>query len=297
MSESLVFIIWLLCVGISAILLAYFIKQNSFKSTKKEGFAVYVCPSRTTSFITDTGETLCCNGDVVNGECNGNLVCTLSPKSKSGLPTCSDLAVSEAAALGASKCPKSIPNYFGSSAIELEGCSVSIATADGLQPSNPSQPQCRLYKTRAEDIAKFDSCYNVIRMQQAEAVLRLPGCASAAAAAEAAQNTSPGNPSCPPPPPPPSCPPPPLPDFVITGNWVGARLAVQKRFVLPNSNIVYAIQQGQHVKMVVTDRNNLPITARYYQGSINDLETRASDMVKINSLGDAATNYLLSSAP
>jgi hypothetical protein len=67
--------------------------------------------------------------------------------------------------------------------------------------------------------------------------------------------------------------------------------------VLPNSNIVHAIQQGQHVKMVVTDRNNLPITARYYQGSINDLETRASDMVKVNAFGDAATNYLLSSAP
>jgi len=293
MSERLVFIIWLLCVGISAILLAYFIKQSSFKSSKTEGFAVYVCPLNTNGFITDAGETLCCNGDVVNGECNGNLVCTLSPKSKSGLPTCSDLAASEAAARGASKCPKSIPNYFGSSRIEIEGCSVSIATADGLQPSNPSQPQCRLYKTRAEDIAKFDSCYNVIRMQQAEATLRLPQCAQAAAAAAAASSPSAEKPSCPPP----SCPPPPLPNFVITGNWVGARLPVQKRIVLPNSNIVYAIQQGQYVKMVVTDRNNLPITARFYEGSINELEARASDMAKINSLGDATGNYLLSSAP
>jgi len=293
MSEGLVFIIWLLCVGISAILLAYFIKQSSDTLSVNEGFAVYVCPSRTNTFITDTGETLCCNGDVVNGECNGNLVCTLSPKSKSRLPTCSDLAVSEAAAAGASKCPKSIPNYFGSPRVEIEGCSVSIATADGLQPSNPNQPQCRLYKTRAEDIAKFDSCYNVTRLQQAEATLRLPGCASAAAAAAAAAVAPPAS-SCPPPPPPP---PPPLPNFVITGNWVGARLAIQKRMVLPNSNIVHAIQQGQHVKMVVTDRNNLPITARYYQGSINDLEARASDMVKINSLGDATGNYVLSTAP
>jgi hypothetical protein len=72
---------------------------------------------------------------------------------------------------------------------------------------------------------------------------------------------------------------------------------VQKRHVLPNGNIVHAIQGGQYVKMVVTDRNNLPITARYYEGSINDLETRASDMVKINAFGDAAGNYVLSSAP
>lgn len=296
MSEALIFIIWLLCVGITAILLAYFIKQSSHALPLKEGFAVYVCPSRTNTFITDSGETLCCNGDVVNGECNGNLVCTLSPKSKSGLPTCSDLAVSEAAAAGASKCPKSIPNYFGSPRVEIEGCSVSIATADGLQPSNPNQPQCRLYKTRAEDIAKFDSCYNVTRVQQAEATLRLPGCASAAAAAAAAA-VAPPPPACPPPPPAPACPPPPLPSFVLTGNWVGARIPVQKRHVLPNGNIVYAIQGGQYVKMVVTDRNNLPITARYYEGSINDLNTRTSDMVKINSLGDAAGNYVLSSAP
>ena len=98
-------------------------------------------------------------------------------------------------------------------------------------------------------------------------------------------------------PPAPACPPPPLPSFVLTGNWVGARIPVQKRHVLPNGNIVYAIQGGQYVKMVVTDRNNLPITARYYEGSINDLNTRTSDMVKINSLGDAAGNYVLSSAP
>jgi len=292
MSEGLEFIIWLLCVVITAILIAFFIKKSSFKTSGKEGFAVYVCPSNTSSFITDTGETLCCNGDVVDGECKGNLVCSLSPKTKSRLPTCSDLAASEAAALGASKCPSSIPNYFGSSRIGVEGCSVSIATADGLQPSNPNQPQCRLYRTRAEDIAKFDSCYNVLRMQKAEAVLRLPGCASAAAAADAAQNTPPANPSsCPPPPPPP------LPNFVITGTWVGARIPVQKRNVLANGNIVHAIQQGQHVKMVVTDTNNITITTRFYEGSINDLNTRTSDMVKINAMGDAAGNYVLSSAP
>jgi hypothetical protein len=146
-----------------------------------------------------------------------------------------------------------------------------------------------LYKTRAEDIAKFDSCYNVIRMKKAEETLRLPACASAAAAAEAAASSaSPASPSCPPPP---------LPSFVITGNWVGARIPVQKRHVLPNANIIHAIQDGQFVKMVVTDRNNLPITARFYEGSINDLETRASDMAKVNSLTEATGNYLLSTAP
>lgn len=295
MSEALIFIIWLLCVGITAILLAYFIKQSSHALPLKEGFAVYTCPSRTRSFITDNGETLCCNGDIVDNECNGNLVCTLSPKSKSGLPTCSDYAAVEATRRGFGKCPSSIPNYFGSDA-SIEGCSVSIPTADGLQPSNPRQLKCFLYKTQAENEANFDSCYNVKKVEEARAALRVPACASAVAAAAEAANAPP-SPACPPPPPPPSCPPPPLPSFVLTGNWVGSRIPVQKRHVLPNGNIVYAIQGGQYVKMVVTDRNNLPITARYYEGSINDLETRASDMVKINAFGDAATNYLLSSAP
>ncbi len=191
MSQGLAFLIWLLCVGISAILIAYFLKHSSSNSLDNEGFVVKMCPGGTNSFVTDSGETQCCNGDIVDGYCTGNLRCTLSPKSRSGLPTCADLAVSDAASAGANKCPPSMPNYFGS-CNTIEGCSASPPSANGLQPSDPLQPQCILYKTHAEDLVKLDSCYNVTQAKTkadkcaaAEAIAKLPGCTAAAAAANA----------------------------------------------------------------------------------------------------------------
>jgi hypothetical protein len=288
MSQGLAFLIWLLCVGISAVLISYFLK-NSLKPVIREGFAVYTCPSGTNDFVNQEGETNCCNGDVVDGYCTGNLRCTLSPKSKSGLLTCTDLAASDAAEAGANKCPPSMPHYFGCSTA-IEGCSASTPSANGLQPSDPLQPQCILYKTSAEDLVKLDSCYNVrqaaIKSSQCaadKATANLPACVAAAAAANA-----------PPPGSPPSCP---VPEFVIYGDWVGARVPVQKKHVMADKNIVYAIQQSPHVKMVITDKNNLPITSRFYSGSINDLASRATNMAAINTLTDTTGHYILATAP
>lgn len=291
MSQGLAFLIWLLCVGISAVLISYFLK-NSLKPIIREGFAVYTCPSGTNDFVTDSGETHCCNGDVVDGYCTGNLRCTLSPKSNSGLPTCTDLAASDAASAGASKCPPSMPHYFGScNGNVIEGCSASTPSANGLQPSDPLQPQCILYKTRDEDLVKLDSCYNVrqanikaAQCQAAQATANLPACIAAANAASA--SSQPGTSS--------SCP---VPQFVIYGDWVGARIPIQKKHVMADNNIVYAIQQGPHVKMVITDKNNLPFTSRYYTGSINDLASRATNMAAINTLTDTTGHYILGTAP
>jgi hypothetical protein len=291
MSQAVAFVIWLLCVGISAVLIGYFLK-NSLKPVIREGFAVKTCPAGTNSFVTNSGETQCCNGDVVDNYCTGNLRCTLSPKSKSGLPTCTDLAASDAAAAGANRCPPSMSHYFGCPTT-VEGCSSSPPSANGLQPSNPLQPQCILYKTQAEDLVKLDSCYNVMQNSQkearcavAEATANLPACARAAADASAPSSASGG-----------TCSPPPISSFVIYGDWIsGGRIPVQQRFIQANGNIVYAIQQGQHVKMVVTDKNNITITARNYVGLISDLNSRASDMSKINAMGDSSGHYILASA-
>jgi hypothetical protein len=161
MSQGLGFLIWLLCVGISAVLIGYFLK-NSLKPVIREGFVVKMCPAKTNTFVTNSGETQCCNGDVVEGQCTGNIRCTLSPETKSGLPSCTDLAKSEAAAAGANQCPLQIPNYFASSDGSLRGCSVSQPTSDRTAPSNPDQPQCILYSTQKLDRVKLDSCYNVL---------------------------------------------------------------------------------------------------------------------------------------
>lgn len=292
MSQGLAFLIWLLCVGISAILLGYFLKR-SFNPLRKEGFVVHTCPSGTNGFVTEDGETQCCNGDVVDGYCTGDLRCTLSPKSKSGLPTCSELAASEAVAAGSNRCPRSMPHYFGSTTV-IQGCSASPPSANGLQPSDPLQPQCILYKTDAEDKVKLDSCYNVLqasiqaaKCSAAETTANLPACVAAVAAANASTSSTTGS----------SCPSPPVPSFVITGDWVSSRIAVQKKFVLPNGNVAYAIQHGVYTKIVVTDPNNIPLTSRVYEGPISELNTRVADMAKVNALVDATGHYILATAP
>lgn len=291
MSQGLAFLIWLLCVGISAILLGYFIKKT-LEPVKKEGFAVYMCPSGSSEFVTEDGETQCCNGDVVDEYCTGNLLCTLSPKSKSGLPTCSDLAASDSAAAGSSECPTAMPNYFAKRDQTLRGCSASQSTPDGTAPADPNQPQCILYPTADLDRVKLDSCFNVklaakrlSDCAKAEATASLPACAAAAAAANAPANRGA------------NCPVPPEPKFVIYGDWVGSRFPVEKKHVMADTNIVHAIQYGgPYVKMVITDKNNIPLSSRYYQGPLNELQTRVPDTAAANRLPDATGHYILGSA-
>lgn len=291
MSGYTSFLILFTCVSILVAIVVYFIKKSDLPY-KKEGFAVYACPSDTNSFVNDDGETLCCNGDVVDGYCTGNLKCTLSPKTKTGLPTCKDLAASDASSAGANKCPRSMSNYFARLDGSLKGCSESQPTPDGTAPSDPNKPQCILYPTQALDEIKLDSCFNVVRNASraaecaaAEATAALPACAAAAAAANAPTNANS------------ACPTPPEPKFVIYGDWVGSRIPVEKKHIMADTNIVYAIQHGIHVKMVVTDKNNLPFTAKAYVGSINDLPSRAVNASAINGLTDTTGHYILGTAP
>jgi len=159
MSGALALLIWLICIGISALLIGYFLIRIQ-EVPKKEGFTMYVCPSNSVSYITRTGETECCNGDIVDGFCNGNVLCSLSPKNRKGLKTCSDLLVSTLATTGAIMCPPTIPNYFAALNGSVRGCSVSQPLPNGIGPSDPNQLQCILYPTPDLDKIRLDSCYN-----------------------------------------------------------------------------------------------------------------------------------------
>ena len=168
MSEALAFLLWLVFVGISAIIIGYFLKYYAFNDNViKEEFVVYGCPSGTTNYITDIGETNCCNGDVVDGECNGNNVCTLSPNNSAGLPACAEIHAKAAAAAAIAKCPEKIPNYFAALDGSLKGCSVSNIMSDGSAPMDTSALQCILYPTAELDSSKLDSCQNYIANQLA----------------------------------------------------------------------------------------------------------------------------------
>lgn len=176
MSEAIAFLLWLVFVGISAILIGFFLKYNELPFTSKEGFttSIYGCPAGTTNYVTKKGATNCCNGDVVDGVCTGNNQCTLSPNNRDGLPTCAQLQISNAAVAAAALCPTAIPNYFISADETLRGCSVSRITLDGTAPQDQSQLQCILYPTSALDNARLDSCRNYLANQAALSAAACP---------------------------------------------------------------------------------------------------------------------------
>ena len=161
MSELHAFLLWLILVVISAIAIGYFIKYYcADQESNEEGFIVYTCPSGSTKYISRNGETNCCNGDIVNGECNGNNLCSLSPTNTLGLLSCQDYVIDLRNDAAVKNCFSDVPFYFSSRDGSLRGCSASPAIPDGTVPSDEYMTQCRLYATAELDKIRLDSCYN-----------------------------------------------------------------------------------------------------------------------------------------
>ena len=184
MSELYALLLWLLCVGISAIAIGYYIKYYGLSLPKmNEGFVVITCPANSTKYINKHGDTNCCNGDIVNDECNGNNLCSLSPSNTLGIPNCSDYINDLANDAATENCFADMPYFFAASDGSLKGCSASITIANGTAPSDPGKLQCILYPTAALDEVKLDSCYNYKKNKAALSGANCPVATSAATGA------------------------------------------------------------------------------------------------------------------
>ena len=191
MTELYAFLLWLICVGISAIAIGYFIKYYGFDSAiKREGFTVYACPSNSTTYITKNGETNCCNGNIVDGICNGNNLCSLSPTNALSLPSCQDYISDIASDSAVANCFNDMPYYFEASDGSLKGCSASTTTDDGTAPTDPNKMQCILYPTEALDKIKLDSCYNYLKNKAALSGANCPVATSGATSAATSAATN-----------------------------------------------------------------------------------------------------------
>ena len=164
------FLIWLFCVGIAALAIGLLIKNmNSVNVNANEGFdsiIIKTCPATTSTYITSIGDTNCCNGDIVDGRCNGTDICSLSPTNNggNGIMSCSDWIKKEWQTRSTRFCAPSIPYYFGTIARrqgDEEGCSASRCSLDGTAPQDTTKPTCRLYKTSDDEYGKVDSCFNI----------------------------------------------------------------------------------------------------------------------------------------
>jgi len=132
---------------------------------KKEGFAdtpqptndlqITKCPADSVSYINNKGVTLCCNGTVSNGKCNGNTICSLSESTQS-VSTCSDWMQAYLEDKGSERCPASMPNYFESAS--SSGCTSGKRNKDGTGPLGNSF--CKIYSQKVDDEGKLDSCTN-----------------------------------------------------------------------------------------------------------------------------------------
>ena len=165
------FLIWLFCVGIAALAIGLFIKNMDLINVNaKEGFdssiRITTCPASTATYITAHGDTNCCDGDIVDRQCNGTDVCSLSPSDKSGhgLMSCADWIIKEWQVRSTRFCAPSIPYYFGTmhrKQGDKEGCSASPCSQDGGAPQDTTKPTCKIYKTSVDEYGKADSCFNI----------------------------------------------------------------------------------------------------------------------------------------
>jgi len=264
MSDAIAFLLWLVFVGISAIIIGYFLKYYGLNDKViKEGFTVYACPANTRNYVTKFGETNCCNGDVVDGVCTGNDVCTLSPNSRLGLPSCAGVAAQTAAALrvqAASNCPVSIPNYF-SSPTGLTGCSVSAITNDGTAPTDQNALQCIFYATSALDSSKLDSCFNYVRNQAADTI-RNQAIEAANARCVAAPNPT---------------------GFLMYGGEIGLTTRIVEKIIIlpstpnnPEGKIYFAQLNPERIAVVITDSSTTRIVQSF------SMSGTPADLLSIN---------------
>jgi hypothetical protein len=182
MGSAIPFIIWIFCIGVAALIIGKALGDDTpgiplTLLEKKEGFVnlasvfrVTACPGGTTSYILSNGDTNCCSGDIVGNRCNGQDVCSLSPDPyDKNLDSCSAWLAREWARRAARFCPRSMYNYFGKMTRgggSAEGCSASLPTSDGSQPSDETQPRCKIYQTLNDELSDVDSCYNMIALDK-----------------------------------------------------------------------------------------------------------------------------------
>ncbi len=132
---------------------------ESFVNPITDDIQISTCPADSKSFIDNLGRTICCEGSIENGTCNGRAICSLSESAK-GLPTCSEWYSALLTERGRDRCPPSMPNYYEG------GCTAGRRKADGSGPANPGIKFCKFYTTKTDDESKLDSCSNVKMMDQ-----------------------------------------------------------------------------------------------------------------------------------
>ena len=152
----------LFLLGVSAVLLRQEGFQEGFqmKSYSTEDLEINTCPNYASEVQTARGSTDCCQGDLIDGKCNGSTFCTKSPAYE-GVPTCMEAWRTYFTKKGTDLCPSTMRNYFEdvTDPTKEKGCSVSGISLDGKQPMDGTLKKCKVYSSESDNRSKIDSCY------------------------------------------------------------------------------------------------------------------------------------------
>jgi len=90
MDAKALFAVGIITIIITVLIIVFFPLHCAKKCT--EGFESpslqLSCPSGSISFIDQSGELLCCSGEVVGSKCEGKVVCSFSANAKTKYPSC-----------------------------------------------------------------------------------------------------------------------------------------------------------------------------------------------------------------
>ena len=173
MSPALTTLLWFTCVCLVTLGIYVYIGDGTLGKNKneneKEGFRssrsirITSCPSGTTSFVTSTGDTNCCSGEMQNGKCNGETVCSLSPRPPGGrIQTCSEIMSFLWDKRTSEWCPSNMYFYgtmdtrrpSGANIdVNIWGCSTSRPKLDGSKPEGTGLDFCTIYGSNVDDMS------------------------------------------------------------------------------------------------------------------------------------------------
>lgn len=156
----------LISTTLALLVISYFLWDRD----TKEGFQapaysvdmlqINTCPTFATEIQTAKGSTDCCQGDMIDGKCNGTTFCTKSP-AYLGVPNCIDAWREYFTKKGTDICPSTMPNYYEdvTNPRSQKGCSAGAISSDGKMPTDQITKQCKIYASEEDNKTKLDSCY------------------------------------------------------------------------------------------------------------------------------------------
>ena len=160
-------LVFLISVTVTLLVVSYFLlKQERVEgfetstSYSVESLEINTCPPYASEIQTAKGSTDCCQGDAVDGKCNGTTFCTKSP-AYLGVPSCVDKWRDYFKDKGMNFCPPTMPNYFEdvTNSSAPKGCSEGPISTDGKMPMDNTKKQCKVYASEEDNKTWANSCY------------------------------------------------------------------------------------------------------------------------------------------